>query len=316
MALGDTNKGDGIWEKNESLQGVSVAIDFRTKIIFDTPYGGGTRYGDSKWSLHHLTNQYEMKKYLFCILFLSVLLSCSTKTLNNNIVLIEVVSDAQYFEIKEQKIKYIGSVTKIAFKENLKMYILLRKNYQTKDVYDDKKNTMTSTVVKVDTSFLYYVIKNGSKIGLVYGKSSENKFTGKIFQLDTLLKYQAMDSENYKGLSLDIGNPIETIKINNNKKIEKYLYNKTKKSDPDSIYRYYDRNFKQLDFTFSNSLDKKEMSKLIRIQLVYNPMYDLINNNNTYIPRREINWLIRKGDYSNEILLKYFKKFMKDIKNI
>lgn len=228
------------------------------------------------------------------------------------IEVIEVVSDAQYFEIKEQKIKYIGSSINIAFKDNYKMYIVLRKNYQTEDVYDDKNNIRTSTALSVDTSFSYYVIKNGARTGLVYGKRNENKFTGKIFQLDTLLKDHAMDNESYKGLSLAIGEPKEIIKINDTEKIEKYLYNKTKKSDPDSVYRYYNRNFKQLDFTFSNSLDKKEKSKLIKTQLVYNPKYDMINNHNTYIPRREINWMLKKGNHPNEILLEYFEKFVKD----
>lgn len=256
-----------------------------------------------------------MKKYLFYIVCLFIGCSCSNKARNTSIEIIEVVSDAQYFEIKEQKIKYIGSSISIAFKDNYKMYILLRKNYQTKDLYDDKNHTLTSTVVSVDTSFFYYVIKDGAKSGLVYGKNKENKFTGKIFKLDTLLKDHAMDEESYKGLSLDIGAPIETVKISENKKIVKYLYNKTKKSDPDSVYRYYDSRFKQLDFTFSNSLDKKEVSKLIKTQIVYNPKYDLINNHTIYIPRLEINWLIRKGNHSNEILLKYFEKFMKDSKS-
>ncbi len=41
------------WEKTQSLQNVSASVEFRTKIVFDTPFGGGTKYGDMEFSIHN-----------------------------------------------------------------------------------------------------------------------------------------------------------------------------------------------------------------------------------------------------------------------
>lgn len=44
------------WEKTENLQSVSAFVEFRTKIVLDTPFGGGTKYGDMEVSSHHWTS--------------------------------------------------------------------------------------------------------------------------------------------------------------------------------------------------------------------------------------------------------------------
>lgn len=41
------------WEKTQSLQSVSASVEFRTKIVFDTPFGVGTKYGDMEFSIHN-----------------------------------------------------------------------------------------------------------------------------------------------------------------------------------------------------------------------------------------------------------------------
>lgn len=246
------------------------------------------------------------------ILCLFSQVACSNRIDQKNISLIGVLADAQYFDTKMLIPKYIGSTTKIAFRENYKMYITVHKRNYTNDVFDAKNNTTTATVIKVDTFYHYNVIKNGSKTGLVYGRDKNDPLMGQIFYLDTLLKYQTMDNESYKGLSLDLGKPDQTIKIDNTKKVEKFLFKKIMEGDPDSIYRYYDTKYKDLDFTFSPSLDEENASKLVRIQLIYKPTQAIIDNRNIQIPRREINWAIREVDFSKELINKYFDKFIKE----
>jgi len=253
-----------------------------------------------------------MKKYIYIILCLFSQVACSNKIYQKKISLIGVLADAQYFDTKMLIPKYIGSTTKIAFRGDYKMYIILRRVHHTNDTYDEKNNTITSTVIKTDTVFSFHVIKNGSKTGIVYGRDKIDPHRGQIFYLDTLLKYQAMDNESYKGLSLDLGKPDQTIEIDNTKKVEKFLFKKIRKGDPDSIYRYYDTKYKDLDFTFSPSLDKENASKLVRIQLIYKPTQAIIDNQNIQIPRREMNWAIREVEFSKELINKYFDKFIKE----
>jgi len=255
-----------------------------------------------------------MKKYIYIILCLFSQVACSNRIDQKNISLIGVLADAQYFDTKMLIPKYIGSTTKIAFRENYKMYIVLRRRNYTNDVFDAKNNTITSTVIKVDTFYHYNVIKNGSKTGLVYGRDKHDPLVGQIFYLDTLLKYQTMDNESYQGLSLDLGKPDQTIEIGKTKKVEKFLFKKTVIGDPDSIYRYYDTKYKNLDFTFSPALDKQSDSKLVKIQYVYKPTQAIIDNRSIEIPRLEMNWTTREVEFSKELINKYFDKFIKENK--
>lgn len=238
-------------------------------------------------------------------------ISCSFK-ITSDILVIDVLSDAQYFERTKLEMKYIGSTVKIAYYGNYRMYIFRLLRHKTNDIYDKQTNTVTSTVIKTDTAYLYHVIKNGSKTGLVYGRDKTDTLKSKTFHLDTLLKYQSMDNESYKWLSVDLGMPTETVKIGDTKMVEKYFYDKTKESDPDSIYRCYDTRYKDIDFTFSTSLDRKSSSKLVKIQLIYNPTHELIGGQNILIGRREMNWSLTKSNFSQSTIRKYFDQFIKD----
>lgn len=252
-----------------------------------------------------------MKRYILYIFYLATIASRSSQ-IDDEIFVVNILADAQYFETTLREVKYIGSSTKIAYWGDYSMYIVTLLRQKTNDVYDKQTQTMTSTVIKTDTAYLYHVIKNGSKAGLVYGGDKVDTLKGKTFHLDTLFKYQGMNYDSYRGLSLDLGQPTETVNLSETEKIEKYFYKKTKKGDPDSIYRYYDTRLKNIDFTYSPSLDKKSQSKLVRTRLIYNPTHDLIEGQNTFIPRREMNWSLTKINLPKSTLRIYFDKFIKD----
>lgn len=225
-----------------------------------------------------------------------------------DIQIVDVKFRAQYFLLQRNLLQDMGSNLKIVWKGENRIYMALRIRNKIKDIFDDNGNKIDQIVTKKDTSYFYYIIKKDAKEGLMYKEDSKDN-SGVVFKLDSMMKFLSIDSSSYKILELELNNPIEVVK-HKEQKIEKYAFKKTSITDPDTIYRYYDRDLTNVDFTFSKLLDKKNNSKLVKTIFIFNQQPKAIAKTNEDIPKREMSWEMKTGKIDNlEKLNGYIQQF-------
>lgn len=251
---------------------------------------------------------YIMNRLIIFFVLIS-LAACSASRQPEIGKVIEINSDAQYFQ--QNALQYLGNRMKMVDKGDYRMYIGIRRTLHTEDRFDDRKQEMNSTVTKIDTSYMYFVYRKGTKEGLVYNRRTGDSLKGIPFHIDTLIKSVGLDSNNLSGLGNDLGEPLHIIK-DKTRLLEKYVLKRVNSETPDSIYRYYDTGYKNVEFTFSKALDQKHNSKLVRVQSIYNPTETNINGKMVRIPRMEWNWELAYIDFPKKLIDKYFSLFEAD----
>ena len=153
---------------------------------------------------------------------------------------------------------------KIIFYKDITLYEV--PEIQLKMFNSAKKNgVIINKVMPLDTSYSYYLIKNGYKKGLKF--TDINAKNGNSFSGDSLLRALNIHPSLLGIYSVELGKPSE-VKKERNREIEKY-FSKEIDSDPDSIYRYYDASLVNIPFTFSPLLDKRKNSKLFKTFFLY-----------------------------------------------
>ncbi|KQC01330.1 hypothetical protein [Pedobacter sp. Hv1] len=231
---------------------------------------------------------------------------------SEDITTLEVQVKGQFFLVEQNLFRNLTTRTSIGFKDEDRVFVVykIRENRSNQSVKLERK-------IEKDTIVLYYLINKNSSRGLVYGHDRVNQFNGRIFNLDSLLLDRGIDSNNFRVLSLDLGQPAEIIQKDKYQKMERYLFKKTTTADPDSIIRHYDSQFKKFDFTFSNSLDRINDSKLVKTQIIYNGVAKQIAQSDVDIPRREMIWEMKTDKkVDKKLLAVYFKKFKTDSENL
>ncbi len=251
-----------------------------------------------------------MNNYIFILWILHLFMGCNLYENQKPTKTIELNEFTEYYDYKNKQLGNIGRTIKIAYRDDCYMFIFLVHYNHTNDVFDEKSNTLTSTVIKVDTLYRYYTIGNQSDKGIVYGLHESPD--GEIFLLDEMLKKNGLDSNNNKILSLNLGKPLQIVKQSKNKWTEIYTLPNKSKEDPDSIYRFFDSGFNDVKYSFSPSLDKEKRSKLVKTQFIYNPRIEWIDGIEIKVPRRVIEQEMKKGSHPEKLLNKYFQKFKKD----
>jgi hypothetical protein len=171
--------------------------------------------------------------------------------------------------------------------------------------------------VSKDTVFNYYLAKTGGNKVFMY--ESIDSETHTTINRDSLLRKFNVDSLNLRSLNLELGSPYQTIrnKKTNSIEIEHYVDRKPlDESYADTISRYYDTKFKDIDFSYSPFLDKKNKSKLMLTRFIFLPRkVKQKNGKEEIIPYREDSSLIRETKTKrHDIYLALIKRFQKDSK--
>lgn len=262
-------------------------------------------------------------KLLFatCSLFITVLgCSLAKRNTDNAMQIVEVTSLGQGFNSKAKILVDFTNETKIVFKNEYRLYITGTVKNQTQDSLSADSNTLFSNVVKKDTVYFAYVTCKGCQFGLEYSIENFRSEKGIVFNVDSVLTDELTFSfstvRNYsKFFDYDWGTPVEVIKKGKTL-IEKFAPPKKDHNSIDSIFRYYDKDLKDIDFTFSRRLDEQHKSKLCNTMMVANMLPKGILSE-IDIPKRIYYHELKRSTYKNmDELNEIFEKFKKDKKEL
>lgn len=157
----------------------------------------------------------------------------------------------------------VANLDMIYFK-NYIMYSVPSIPYILKKSIIKGDSVLNILVPSTDTVYTYYVIENKKKNGIKYNSLNSSK--GDKFKLDSLLQRKNIGYSRLKIFSIDLGKPYKVDKKNG--KISEVYLDSVKQGMVDTIYRFFDKDLNDLEFSFSKSLDKKMRSKLYKIKLV------------------------------------------------
>lgn len=253
-----------------------------------------------------------MKSFLIFTFSSVLFLSCSvTNQKKDDVKIISVRYNSQLFNLGKKSIENFEKITKIAFYKDLKLCLVPTIHVQLKDTEDLKSSD--GIFVKPDTSFMAFIFNKTDSIGLSYNFDNFSNEEGKLFNVDSLLKVLTLREDDLKSLGANFGR-LDEVSVNGHCKIEKFVVQKTSAQDPDSVFRYYNKNLKDIDFTFSKVLDNKNSSKFYKTLFIYNPVSDKMVLDHD-IPRREIcyEFYVLNQDRI-QVYRDIFKKFSEEIR--
>lgn len=215
---------------------------------------------------------------------------------------------SELFNLERKTVDTFRKRTKIAFYKDLRMCVVPIIKLQPLNSIVEKD---TVTFVSKDTTYISFVFRKTDKFGLSYTFDNFKNEKGKIFKVDSLLQDLTLREQDLKSLSTDFGEIIETVE-NDGARVEKILVKKLSPQDPDSIFRYYNKDLEGIDFTFSKDLDKKNNSKLYKTLFIFNPINKGLLSNDG-IPSRQIYYEMYKIIDKPQIYKDIFIKFIKDL---
>lgn len=194
--------------------------------------------------------------------------------------------------------------------------IILLKNDTPKII--DGIYTISSRVSK-DTLFNYFVSKIGSKQVLSYNKVDVKMPS--IITRDSLLLLFNVNPANLKYLNFDLGPVFKTIKSGNknSKEVEYFVDNQPiDETYPDTTIRYYDKDYKDINFSYAPDLDKLKKSKLIITRMITLPRKVTRKNGVTEVtPYLEDSAIIREVKTTrNKIYMALIERFKKDYEKL
>lgn len=228
-----------------------------------------------------------------------------------DIIIIDIKDYGQFFDPTRKSIFTFGHNTSIATKGDVSL-VIETQMASTTEYFLDSAGKQNHRILKEDSSYVYHVAQNGDRYGLSYHNHPVNKDSINIFSVDSLIENLGLDEKNKAVLNIDLGTPSSVLK-EKNMMLQKYLYVKKSNSSPDSVYRYYDKSFQNVQFSFSKSLDSKYGSKLVKTLIIFNPVSSVQGLDTNRIPRRVMETSMTRNttheiDHINEI----FTKFSKD----
>lgn len=256
-----------------------------------------------------MAGSYNKKMRLFTLAYFFLLFSGCTVTKNHAPVdVLEISSGANAFNLDTKSIYNIGNDFRIVSKGDRRLYILSRVFMDTRPVRNDSGRVIGDKVVGTDTTYWVYASQKGKKHGIKYGLKSFRTDTGTIFSVDSLLTDLLIGPDNLKIFDQDIGKPIEVLR-KGNVLTEKYVMNKY----VDTIYRFYNKDLKDIDFSFSKRLDEEHQSKLYKTLYINNPFPKGTILPDQEVPRREIFYEVKQLRNNDvKTFEEIFEKFGKD----
>lgn len=158
----------------------------------------------------------------------------------------------------------------------------------------------------------YFIYNKRDSFGILFNSITDSSY-GANYRVDSLLF-----NRGFKGKDLDIPadslwSLVEVKKDNEDVSIQKYaLLKQGDETSIDSIYYYYSKKMKNIEYSFSKKLDSISGMKLFKTRLVFNSKFSRAQNFIT--PKREISFEIReeKPPNAKEILslIKRYQRIM------
>lgn len=220
---------------------------------------------------------------------------------------IDMIDFSSYgFSFETGKIFEVKNKIGIAY---YKGYILFKTTVITSKVQDTSMNTNIYLNDTTGTkSNMYFFFKEGEKDGLMLNLN--NKWNP--IKYDNFLNANGLDFGNYEFFKLELGKP-DQVQINPKTKeieIEKFANKLKGEGEPDSLYRYYNKNLSKVNFSFNPKFDKRAKSKLYKIGLIH---YSTPKSKGKSPDgkRRESFWKIEKSNSNDSVVyLGLFKRFL------
>lgn len=217
------------------------------------------------------------KRAAIAALSLVVLLfgSCLSITAGNNCTLkaVQLITSFPVFSASYELINADDTLTLFSYKQ-FRMLQIQVVSSESRTFLDKEGNLLREELVNTEIKHKYLVFEQGNPYGLMYDSLNAE---GYRYSVDSFLMQNTITNlspfvENLlKGDSL-----VEKKKLTKDVLLEKYVP-KVKKdaSYSDSAFLYFSAKLNNIDFSFSEKLDKLKKSKLYKLRLVYN------NNPNT-----------------------------------
>jgi hypothetical protein len=171
------------------------------------------------------------------------------------------------------------------------VYIFYYNNYM---VYHLSGNRDLKTDEKIPGSDSWFLLHKHSISGYLFNSISDSS-KGLRLPADSFLTKRA-----YANASFNITEKDSLVESFENKDtlIEKYFINKSNDElHPDSLYFYFCKKYKDIDYTFSPKLDSVKNMKLYKVRLLYNAKFSTTYK--TALPKREYLFEIRNEGKNN-----------------
>jgi hypothetical protein len=164
---------------------------------------------------------------------------------------------------------------------------------------------------KISGTEPYFIFKKRNSNGFLFS-SLKDISSGVKYSVDSILSTRGMKGTDFDTPPDSLWHLVDT--ISDDRKtffLEKYAATKIiDETTIDSIYYYYAKNLKKVEYSFSKKLDSLRNSKLYKIELIFNKKFS--SSYNGTLPRREFLFELRDKNLQNKSeIISFFKKFEK-----
>lgn len=246
------------------------------------------------------------------IFVLIAFVSSCMPVVKKEVEILDIKSNAQFFLFDKGKLEQVHRTVKKVSGEDFTMYIFMRKSSLIEDKIDSEGNIKAQILKRIDTSYIYYVIRKDGLTGKVYGKRNKRSANGEAFNLEDMLKTEGLNVEAFESYSSHLKKPIQVIKDHDGRLIKKYLVDRVTPEYPDSLYQMFDKRLTNVNFTFSKTVDELAQNKLVKITTVSNPTQVSLKGKIFNVPRRETNLEIAIGTFPIDSIWHYRNKLIKE----
>ncbi len=247
----------------------------------------------------------SLKKHIASILIINVLVICFLQQLSCSAIEKSNQDSVRkiYLTFNMPVVNLAGELTNVH--DSLCIYYY--NNYILYQLPNHYSQEEEGKIILREIQYNYFVYKKGDRDGSVF--SSLKDSVGKKVKVDSVLAAEAFSTAifyNNKNDSL-----IKTIQDISANTIVKMYVPKFKYDDTygDTLYLYFTKKLKNINYSFSKELDSSMNFKLYKVRLLYNPRYST-----TYkimAPKREFKFEINELPVDNAVEIKYFFRRLK-----
>jgi hypothetical protein len=249
---------------------------------------------------------------IFAISFIVFIYCKLPDQLENKRHSIKLVYEFQDAKLADGKLFSISDSIDIFFHDDYAVYQLPHRYFYYKGTMDKELNIIDDKLDRTYVKYYYVICKNKQPYGFMFDSITAVK--PKKTNIDTFLKTSLC-----KDFAYYVKNKVKlvdsTVSNDKNILIEKRIPVKMEnESFPDSIYYYYDKRFKWLNYSLSPELDSLTKSKLIKVRVIYLPWPKGEKRyGKTYpinIPRREYRFELKKIQPESKELSNFIEAFI------